>query len=321
MRRLANAVDVSYENLGRPMPAADDRQTLLLSVDFEDWHQLVRRRVGAANWREPGPALARQTSALLGLLDELGVKATFFVLGMAARAHPELVGRIAGRGHEIACHGDAHLPVHSQTRAEFAADVRAAVETIERLTGRRPLGYRAPAFSIDDRCAWAHEVLAEEGFAYDASEHDSPRLRAPSPGGAATREAGAPYRLELGSSRGELWELPVAVWRVRNRRVPVGGPSYWGTMPTALVLRGLRAVGPMGGLYSHPYEFDPGALRPMLPGDSAASARLHGALRAAQRNVARLRAPRVLRAIAGRYRLIPYGEAHARLSGGTAARP
>jgi peptidoglycan/xylan/chitin deacetylase (PgdA/CDA1 family) len=98
--------------------------TLLLSVDFEDWHQLVRRRVGAGNWREAGPALARQTDALLSLLDELGARATFFVLGMAARAHPELVERVAQRGHEIACHGDAHLPVHTQTPAEFAADLR-----------------------------------------------------------------------------------------------------------------------------------------------------------------------------------------------------
>jgi polysaccharide deacetylase family protein (PEP-CTERM system associated) len=292
----------------------NDRRTLLLSVDFEDWHQLVRRRVGASNWREPGPALGRQTRALLELLDSLGVRATFFVLGMAARAHPGPLGQVVAAGHEIACHGDAHLPVHSQTRSEFAADLRTAVETIEELTGHRPRGYRAPAFSIDDRCSWAHQVLAEEGFAYDASEHDSPRLRARTGGAGA-----APYRLEgVGDV---LWELPVAVWRVRERRIPVGGPSYWGTMPTPLVLRGLGAVAPMGGLYMHPYEFDPSPLEPLLPPGTPASVRLRGALRAAQRNASRRRAPHVLRAIAERHFLIPYGEAHARLSGGTAARP
>src|SRR5881227_3113503 len=174
------------------MRDGDDRQTLLLSVDFEDWHQLVRRRVGAANWREAGPALTRQTGALLDLLEALGVRATFFVLGMAARSHPDLVAEVVAAGHEIACHGDAHVAVHSQTRSEFAADLRAAVETIERLTGRRPVGYRAPAFSIDERCPWAHDVLAEQGFAYDASEHDSPRLR-----GRASEEGASPYRLEL----------------------------------------------------------------------------------------------------------------------------
>ncbi len=126
----------------------DSRPTLLLSVDFEDWHQLVRRRVGAANWQEPGPALARQTDAMLALFDELNARATFFVLGMAARAHPELLQRIVAAGHEIGCHGDAHLPVHAQSPQEFAADLRAARATIEQLTGRTPVGYRAPAFSI-----------------------------------------------------------------------------------------------------------------------------------------------------------------------------
>src|SRR5437868_321820 len=109
------------------------RSTLLLSVDFEDWHQLVRRRVGAEGWDQPGPALDRQTAALLALLDELGVRCTFFVLGMAARAHPRLVHEIAARGHEIGCHGDAHRPVHSQSPSEFASDLRAARTTIEEL--------------------------------------------------------------------------------------------------------------------------------------------------------------------------------------------
>jgi polysaccharide deacetylase family protein (PEP-CTERM system associated) len=291
----------------------DDRQTLLLSVDFEDWHQLVRRRVGASNWRDPGPALARQTAALLSLFDELGVRATFFVLGMAARSHPQLIGDVVAAGHEIACHGDAHLPVYSQTRSEFAADLREAVGTIEGLTGQRPIGYRAPAFSIDSRCPWAHDVLAVEGFAYDASEHDSPRLSR-RPG-----QAGSPHRLEV--VRGELWELPVAVWRARGRRIPVGGPSYWGTMPTGLVLRGLRDAGPLAGLYVHPYEFDPSSLDPLLPPGARLGRRARGTLRAAQRNSARRRAPRVLRAIAERHKLIPYGEAHAQLRGGATAGP
>ncbi len=297
------------------MDETADRQPLLLSVDFEDWHQLVRRRVGAPNWKEPGPALARQTAALLELLDELDVRATFFVLGMAARSHPGLLTDVVAAGHEVACHGDAHLPVHSQTSAEFQADLRAAVETIGELTGRRAAGYRAPAFSIDQRCPWAHEVLAAEGFVYDASEHDSPRLRGDRIPGAG----GAPHTIE--ASDGELWELPVAVWRAGGRRIPVGGPSYWGAMPTGLVLHGLREAGPMAGLYVHPYEFDPEPLDPQLPDGTALSQRAHGKLRAAQRNAARRRAPRVLRAIAERHQLIPYGEAHAQLSASAAASP
>ncbi len=290
---------------------ADGRQTLLLSVDFEDWHQLVRRRVGAPGWEAAGPALARQTAALLGLLDELAARATFFVLGMAARAHPELVREVASRGHEIGCHGDCHRPVHRQTPGEFAADLRAARDTIEQLTGRSPAGYRAPAFSITREAQWAFDVLAEEGFAYDSSQHDTPRLRhrvAPA--------TVAPHVLRLGGGR-TLWEFPVAVWRTSHARVPVGGASYWAVLPRRLVLRGLREAGSLAGLYLHPHELDPKPLHPALPPGAATKQRVHGALRAAQRNAARRAAADTLRAIAGSFELITYGEANARL----AARP
>jgi polysaccharide deacetylase family protein (PEP-CTERM system associated) len=291
-----------------------DGATLLLSVDFEDWHQLVRRRVGMPDWRAPGPALTRQTSALLALLDELGARATFFVLGIAARSHPHLVQQVVAKGHEIACHGDLHLPVHRQTPREFADDLRAARTTIEELTGRVPLGYRAPAFSITRESRWAYDVLADEGFEYDASQHDSPRLRA-----RLATDAGRPYELELREGR-KLREFPVAVWHARQMRIPVGGASYWAALPTSLVLHGLSKAGPSAGLYLHPHELDPQPLRANLPRAATPAQRAHATLRAAQRNSARHRAPDVLRAIARRFRLIPYGEAHAELSDGAAAR-
>lgn len=285
----------------------------MLSVDFEDWHQLVRRRIGVADWEHEEPALARQTAALLALLDELGVRATFFVLGIAARAYPELVRQIAARGHEIACHGDQHRPVHTQTREEFAADVRAARATIEQLTGMAPAGYRAPAFSITQNASWAFEVLADEGFAYDSSQHDSPRIH-----GRIAPARGGPHRLELEGAQA-LWELPPAVWRIGRARLPVGGASYWGVLPTRAVLRGLSAAGAMAGLYLHPHELDPQPLRAGLPHTAKASQRAHACVRQLQRNLARRRAPAVLRAITRDYRLITYGEAHAQLSGGARA--
>ncbi|HJS96863.1 MAG TPA: polysaccharide deacetylase family protein [Solirubrobacteraceae bacterium] len=287
----------------------EPRNTLLLSVDFEDWHQLVRRRVGVAGWDAPGPALDRQTDALLGILADLNVRATFFVLGMAARAHPHLLQRIVDGGHEIGCHGDAHRPVHSQTPDEFAADLRAAKATIADLTGGlTPVGYRAPAFSITREAGWAYKVLADEGFAYDASQHDSPAIR-----DHAVPATQQPHRLDDTG----LWEFPVAVWRAGRTRVPVGGASYWQVLPTPLVLKGLQHAGEYAGLYLHPNELDPQPLRAALSPGATPKQRAHARLREVQRNGARRRAPGVLNAIARRFELIPYGEAHARLGDGS----
>jgi polysaccharide deacetylase family protein (PEP-CTERM system associated) len=289
--------------------------TALLSVDFEDWHQLVRRRVGARGWERPGTALARQIEALLAMLEELGVRATFFILGLAARAHPQLVEAVVRAGHEVACHGDAHLPVHRQTADEFAADLRAARRTIAELTGRVPIGYRAPAFSITREARWAYRVLADEGFTYDASQHDSPRIR-----GRVEPASADPYRLELDGGR-SLWEFPAAVWHPRGARVPVGGASYWGVLPRSVVLHGLAEAGRLPGLYLHPHEFDPRPLRAELGPGAGVARHGHAMLRAAQRNAARRGAADVLRAIGRRFRLIPYGEAHARLSHSAPAGP
>jgi polysaccharide deacetylase family protein (PEP-CTERM system associated) len=293
------------------MAVGDKPRPLLLSVDFEDWHQLVRRRVGVSGWEEPGPALRRQAERLLALLDELDVRATFFILGMAARAHPELVVKLAEAGHEVGCHGDAHRLVHTQTPREFAADLHRSRVTIEELTGQRPTGYRAPAFSITRETPWAYEVLAEEGFGYDSSQHDSPRIR-----NRVVPASSVPHPLSL--RNGVLWEFPLAVWRAGPIRLPVGGASYWGALPTPVILRGL-AKSELAGLYVHPYELDPEPLRPGLPGSAGPAQRAHGALRGAQRNFARRRAAEVIRAIAERHRLIAYGEAYAQLSSGAPA--
>lgn len=294
------------------MRPAAERGPLLLSVDFEDWHQLVRRRVGVADWARPGPALERQTEVLLDLFDELGVRATFFVLGVAARAHPKLVERVAQRGHELGSHGDGHVPVHRQTAAEFALDLRRARATLEDLTGEAPVGYRAPAFSITQDTPWAHEVLVQEGFAYDSSQHDSPRIRGRIRSGPAR-----PHPIQLGGAT--LWEFPIAVWPTPPGPVPVGGASYWAPMPTRLVLHGLRRCGSMAGLYLHPQELDPEPLRAELPAGAPPGQRARAAYRSAQRNLARRRTADVLRAISREHRLIPYGEAHASLVNGSAA--
>jgi peptidoglycan/xylan/chitin deacetylase (PgdA/CDA1 family) len=258
-----------------------EKPRLLLSIDFEDWHQLVHRRLGLSGWDRPHAALERQTHHLLGLLDELDARATFFLLGMSVAQHRELVAEIVRRGHDTACHGQLHTRVYEQTPEEFRADVARAAEVISEATGRAPLAYRAPAFSINRRTPWAYDVLAELGFRYDSSQYDSPRV--PDRLGGIPAE---PYRL------GALWELPVA-----------GGGSYWRLLPP-------RGLGDLAVVYFHPYEFGP-ALRAELP---ARDVPLRGRLTAAKlvlwRNAGRGLVERRLRRIAQRYRLVSYDHAY-----------
>jgi peptidoglycan/xylan/chitin deacetylase (PgdA/CDA1 family) len=253
---------------------------LLLSIDFEDWHQLVHRRLDVPDWDKPHAALERQTLSVLDLLDELEATATFFLLGMTVANHRDLAAEIVRRGHEPASHGHAHRRVYDQTRNEFRTDVERAAEVIEDATGRKPIAYRAPAFSINRRTPWAYDVLVESGIRYDSSQLDSPRV--PERLGSIPT---SPYRL------GELWELPVT-----------GGGSYWRILPP-------RNLKPFSVLYFHPYEFGPG-LSAELPAAASTRQRLTGLKLTLWRNTGRSLVERRLRQVARTHRLLSYDQAY-----------
>ncbi|HUJ61474.1 MAG TPA: polysaccharide deacetylase family protein [Kofleriaceae bacterium] len=98
---------------------------------------------------DDGPDPVR-TPALLDALAELGVKATFFLLGSAATEHPELVARIARDGHEIGNHTFHHryLPlVRSREVDRELADTDRAIASVTGCVptlARPPYGGRSP---------------------------------------------------------------------------------------------------------------------------------------------------------------------------------
>jgi peptidoglycan/xylan/chitin deacetylase (PgdA/CDA1 family) len=84
------------------------------------------------------------TPHFLDLLDELGVRATFFVLGSRAVRHPEVVAETAARGHELAVHGWTHDPQWLPRPQRDLAELRLARDVIEQAAGARPVWFRPP---------------------------------------------------------------------------------------------------------------------------------------------------------------------------------
>lgn len=68
--------------------------------------------------------------ALLQLLDEEDVRATFFTTGEAARRYPACMKTIVGSGHELGCHGDTHRSFGEMSRSEAGAEIATASDSL-----------------------------------------------------------------------------------------------------------------------------------------------------------------------------------------------
>ena len=89
----------------------------------------------------PDPA---STPAFLDRLGQLGVRATFFLLGTQLQANPELARRIVAEGHEVAVHGWRHRPHLIQLPWQVEPDLARCRARIEAVTGTRPSFWRPP---------------------------------------------------------------------------------------------------------------------------------------------------------------------------------
>jgi polysaccharide deacetylase family protein (PEP-CTERM system associated) len=190
---------------------------------------------------------------VLALLDEHGVKGTFFVLGWLGNAEPEMVRAIAEAGHEVASHGWEHELVGRLGPDGFRSSVRRSREVLEDISGTPVVGYRAPSFSIIPGREWAFDILLEEGYRYDASLF--PVTQHPVYGYPEAEHH--PYLLERPS--GTLAEIPATTADVMGSTLPAAGGAYFRLLPLWLIRRGLRqatAGGYSGTFYIHPWELD-----------------------------------------------------------------
>ena len=225
-----------------------------LSVDVEDWFQVgaFENTISRADWDGLELRVGDNVARILDLFDEAGVKATFFTLGWVAERNRAAMQSIVNRGHELASHGYDHTRVFTLTRNQFSSDIAKARAILEDASGKAVTGYRAPSFSIDARNPWAHEVLAEHGYAYSSSVapvvHDHYGWRE------APRFAFDPVP---GS---DLVEIPVTTALLGKRRLAAGGGGFFRVLPYSFTRWAIRQVNSdhrPAIFYFHPWEVDP----------------------------------------------------------------
>jgi len=224
---------------------SDVKNKIALTFDLEIWHESewIQKNLDDLN---PRDYLEESVEPILRLLKDKGGKATFFVTNQVLEKYPDLIKQISSLGHEIGSHCFEHRRLEKIVPKEFEEKMRQQVDLLEKITGKKPRGFRAPHFSLDDKNKWALPILAELGFKYDSSIFP-----------VKTREYGvakaplAPYKISSG-----LWEIPPAVYRFGPVKIPVAGGIYFRIMPLWFFKKILNLVSlernPV--LYFHPYE-------------------------------------------------------------------
>ncbi|MFH1419097.1 MAG: DUF3473 domain-containing protein [Planctomycetota bacterium] len=246
-RRLEQVAPVMdyWCGFGRQTPVPN-----ALTIDLEDWPISVLGPHHAVTGR-----VVENTKRCLQILQWHNVKATFFVLTRVAREYGGLIREVHAAGHEIASHGHGHELLTNISPERFEQDVRTSVEILTDLVGERPIGYRAPAFSIVESTRWAGPILADLGFKYSSSVFPIRHKRY----GIAT----APRHIHRWQDC-PLIECPPATLRCFGRNWPIAGGGYFRLLPGPLARLAIRRLnrGAMPAIiYMHPYELDVGGIR------------------------------------------------------------
>jgi len=86
----------------------------------------------------------RWTPRVRDVLARHGARATFFMLKRPLARENGLARELAAAGHELAAHGDWHVPLPFLPPPQLAREIRAAADAIGELTGRAARHYRPP---------------------------------------------------------------------------------------------------------------------------------------------------------------------------------
>jgi len=242
----------------------NNRQTILLTIDVEDWFQVENFKpwIPFSAWDSFDLRVEKNTHLLLDLFDSVKLdsngktrtpKVTFFTLGWIAKRLPNLMNEIKNRGHEIASHGFNHNLCNNESHDDLKNDLIKSKNLLEDITGVKVSGYRAPNFSINSEIL---NQIKECGYLYDSSYNSfslNPRYGRVNLNG--QNKIGVMIKLS-----DNFYELPLSNLKFRKKIIPFSGGGYFRLFPSIIFNRGVRSILNKDGvylIYMHPWEFDP----------------------------------------------------------------
>lgn len=146
----------------------DHRRMASLSLDLDNLWSYMKIH-GDSGWESRPSYYDTFVPYIIDFLSARKQNITFFIVGADAAmpVNGPALRQLVAAGHELGNHSLEHEPwLHRYTRAQLEHEIRSAGDAIAQASGRPIDGFRGPGFSW---CPWLLEVLAENGYRYDAS--------------------------------------------------------------------------------------------------------------------------------------------------------
>ena len=225
-----------------------------LTVDLEEWYHLDYLDKRAC--METGVRVMPDLFEFLDMLDEEGVKATFFCVAEVAEENADILMELLRRGHALGCHGLDHTRLTDKSVDQFRDETIVAKAMLERAVGRPINGYRASCFTMErDKL----EMLRALGFTYDSSKirfSQHPLYR-------NLDLAGFEQPEDLVYVDGDFSEYEIPTLDIGRYSLPISGGGYMRLFPywlLKLLLRLYERQHENFTIYVHPFELTRRAL-------------------------------------------------------------
>ncbi|MGW2254650.1 polysaccharide deacetylase family protein [Kitasatospora sp. NPDC001660] len=159
-------------------PGAQPAHKALTQAESKPVYELDPSRRVVALTIDDGPD-PRYTPAVLALLQQYGIRATFFLIGENAVEHPGLVREIADRGHHIANHTWTHPDLRHLSEDKVRDELERTSDLLFRTTGRQPTWFRAPGGDWSDVSLRVSAELGLRNMAWSVDPRDWARPGTP----------------------------------------------------------------------------------------------------------------------------------------------
>jgi polysaccharide deacetylase family protein (PEP-CTERM system associated) len=226
----------------------------LLTFDIEDWYHINYPIIDFSLFdrQEDHQALFGHVQSLTEFCRINGIQGTFFVLARLLEKRPRIGEWIVEQGQELALHGYEHDLLTGKEPDQFKKELEHSLDIFRRITGRYPLGYRAPSWSINLTNLWVLETLEAFGFTYDASIFPIKNFLYGLPTAPAE-----PFYPVIGGRQLRMLEVPVSIARLGARRIAYSGGMYFNLWPFPVVRKLAARQTRRGGInlfYFHPWD-------------------------------------------------------------------